>query len=353
MTTESFRNLNAGDWVTTRGLFCEIKERSGTFPHEYKILCWGATKLALICEADCASFETCLRPSGTPSPPEIDEFHPDKIRLTTCCDGDFNLVMTEIDSDMASDEVPIFSRELFGITYLCKKFKFSLGLHEPLALRLRDWISSRYGDRLNIDLSTSFPVMIGLDIYKLRIPFFVSGQVICVRSRNVAQIRNVPILNVLDHIEGLTDERRSLIFSEDLIRIRSSFLEANKLHRVVSGLRNEVGFVEAFGDLENAVNLLFNSKPQLGSSRWSSLQAAEKFLKGWLRRQGSSGWGHDLVPLAEQAEALGLPATDRTDLSIVQCSPNVRYNAAGIRSSEAVAATHSTLRICAHVAENL
>jgi hypothetical protein len=260
--------------------------------------------------------------------------------------------MSEIDEEMAVDKTPVVGRELHAVSYICRRFGFSLGFHEPLFKRISAWCDARYGNRLNIDINVVFPVLIGHDIYELRASPFLAGYAVCARETVLDDIKE-PHFNVLDLVDGLTPQRRAKITNAEIHELGSTFRERFTNQLAVGKVRNNPGFIEGFGDLQTASDVLFHPRPQLGASRWASLQAAEKFLKAWLKQYETPKRVHDLQSLAKAAETHGLPAISRSDLTLVQCSADVRYDMTGVTSKEAVDSFHAASRICAHIAKSL
>jgi hypothetical protein len=109
---------------------------------------------------------------------------------------------------------------------------------------------------------------------------------------------------------------------------------------------------EWFADMDTAVYHLTNLDCQYGLSRWASLQAAEKTLKGFIRVLGDKPpKTHDLQKLASLATHVGLSTSktfqglDPGLIARAQCSPSVRYDDTVTRE-EAVDAHHASLEIC-------
>jgi hypothetical protein len=103
-------------------------------------------------------------------------------------------------------------------------------------------------------------------------------------------------------------------------------------------------------DLDTAASCLMSPIPECGLSKWSSLQAAEKTIKGFIRLKGeTSPKTHILNTLLNQAERLSLPKLDSSIVNNVQCKPDVRYDEP-VELSNAVNAYHSAVKICHHVA---
>jgi hypothetical protein len=111
---------------------------------------------------------------------------------------------------------------------------------------------------------------------------------------------------------------------------------------------------QAKADIKVTLSHLFSSPPNYGLSKWSSLQAVEKFIKAYIERRGNTPpFSHDLARLATDAELLGLPTVPRTDLAKIQCSADVRYGQIPVGLNEAVEAHQTAISVCAEISKNL
>ena len=107
-------------------------------------------------------------------------------------------------------------------------------------------------------------------------------------------------------------------------------------------------------DLDTAVQHLSNERGDRGLARWSSLQAVEKMLKGYIAlRNATFKRSHDPGRLTDQAEGLGLPSIARPWLAMVQCSAGARYGTEQSTLESAVTAQQAALGISAHVARSI
>ena len=251
----------------------------------------------------------------------------DKRALLAVDDRQFSALMAEVDVWLKEEEVPIFARPLQAVPVVCKKGGFSLILGEPLAERIKVWFDNQYGERLKVDLSLGYgPVVIGGDLYKMRSPsLFAGGQIVCTAGK-VKQVGAVPIVNVLEFIDGLTDQRANDLKASELQALQQEFIQRQTLFVDLRHLQNDDAFNVAQGDLKSAVDFLFQERPQVGAARWACLQAVEKFLKRWISKHVATvQWTHELALLNDQAASLGLARVADADLAVVQCPPGVRY----------------------------
>jgi hypothetical protein len=278
-------------------------------------------------------------------------------------EADFQRLMESVDEEMRQGEVPVTARALKG--WLEISFRFGLRLQFPapqrepregcytgydLTIRIFRWFDNRYGERQGIDPTWKMAVLIRGDAYRLTIPLvFGQANVICsvkqfgtTESNKVATGNVLPVLNVLDLIEGLTEG-----YAKSLKHGMSAMMSVEAVIR--SALVKE-----AVGDIEASVSNVFSNPPQYGLSKWASLQAAEKLIKAYIAHKGKTfKQTHILNDLADAAEAEGLRPIPRATLDKIQCSPGVRYGAPAVSLVEAVEAHQAALDVCAGVAEQI
>lgn len=274
-----------------------------------------------------------------------------KARLTSCSDPEFHSFMLGVNEELQLMKAPIGQRPLQAISLICRRGEFALALDEPLAKRIDSWFKTEYADGLSVDLSLGYgPVLLHGDLYRMQVPLLMfGGQIVCVPGS--PSPGRVPIVNVLDLIEKLSPSRRMSLLNEDCAGLRRTFLSRMDSYSTIMHVLNESGFETAMGDLEAAVATLFGRKPQLGLSRWSCLQAAEKFIKAWLSKKGVRYQHiHDVSKLVKLAEPTGLGTVDAADIVDVQCHAGIRYDDSACHPSECVAAYDAALRICATIA---
>ena len=282
-----------------------------------------------------------------------------KQTLLAADDRQFSALMVEVNEWLQDKEVPIFARSLQAVPVVCRKGGFSLILGEPLAERITVWFDAQYGERMKSDLSLGYgPVVIRGDLYKMRSPWLISGGRIVCTADQVEQVGAVPIVNVRDFIDGLTDQRANELTVSELQALRQEFIQRQTLFLDLRYLQNDDAFKIAQGDLKSAVDFLFQEKPQVGEARWACLQAVEKFIKEWIRKHGATfrrgrDNGHILAALYNQASSLGLAGVSDVDLAMVQCDTGVRYGEISVTIEEVVNAFNAALRCCAVIANEI
>ena len=178
-------------------------------------------------------------------------------------------------------------------------------------------------------------------------------QIVCIPGK-VQQVGAVPVINILEFIDGLTDQQANDLKSSELLALQQEFVQRQHLFLHLLQLRNDDTFKVAQGDLKSAVNFLFQEGPQIGAAKWACLQAVEKFLKGWIGTQGATiPKIHTLTQLNDLASSLGLSRVSDGDLAVVQCDAGVRYGEIVVSIEEAVAAFNAALRCCAFIANEV
>ena len=249
----------------------------------------------------------------------------------------FENLMQEIDVQLKNDDVPIQGRSMAGLAAITKKFKCSLSWDSYEAKAINNWFVQTYGDRLKINWDIGKTVVqIKGDIYSVKLP------------RIFGQMR----VNVMEWIEKCTPKLLQSLSEAELDaiaeQIHSHFEAYSKMGKMPR---------ENTTDLDTSVNHLANQHPQYGLSRWASLQASEKTLKDYIKKQGGTfpkggKDGHNLSKLFDIAEQHGLPALDKTLVSSVQCSAGVRYSETPSSKEEAIDAYLASVKICAHIAKS-
>ena len=279
----------------------------------------------------------------------------DKQALLAADDHQFSALMSEVDARLKEEDVPIFARPLQAVPVVCRKGGFSLSLGEPLAERIKVWFDAQYGERLKVDMSLGYgPVVIRGEPYKMRSPWLIAGgRIVCIAGK-VKQVGAVPIINVFEFIDGLTDQRANDLKTSELQGLQQEFIQRQTQFIDLRHLQNDDGFKIALGDLRSAVDFLFQETPQKGAARWACLQAVEKFLKGWIGKHGGTfKKNHKLAELNVLASSLRLARLSDVDLATVQCDAGVRYGEIPVSSEEVVGAFNAALRCCAFIANEV
>ncbi len=273
-------------------------------------------------------------------------------------DEELHKVLTEIDAELRANSDLVFGRELRGWMAFCRKFKLEMAMHDPLAVRIHDWFTRQYGDRLKGDLAFGSTVVeIRNDFYVLRVHrIYGRCMILCdpavpPHPSTGIVINDVFKVRLFDQIDGLTPEFIKSVTPEECNDILDAwgrgFLGLSRMLDVQGAPFSK----EALDDLQQSANHLVGPSPNYGFSRWSSLQAAEKTLKSFIVQNGGTIKKiHNLAGLENSAIALGMPALPPNLVADIQCSADVRYEAHTVLKSDALKAHCAALDLCARIA---
>lgn len=228
---------------------------------------------------------------------------------------DFHRVLNSIDEEMRADSVPIPARQIKGWVKFSSRYGLRLKMSDPLSRKIMEWFATRYGDKIKVDFAQGeLAVSIRGDLYKMYFPFFAGRiQVICdprfwmdKRGMQLAKDKDdpLPVINVLNCIEELTETYALTLSVDEQRDLFNLFQFGNDAYQEINRLKGITFIKEAKGDVDASVEHLLDNPAQYGLSKWASLQAVEKFLKGYLA-QKSAGvpFSHNLQALATTAES--------------------------------------------------
>ena len=250
---------------------------------------------------------------------------------------EFEKLMQEVDQKLKEEDIPIQGRSIAGLCAVAQKFKCDLSWESAEAKAINNWFVQTYGDKLKVnwDIAKTI-VQIEGDIYSVKLPR-IFGQ------------RQV---NVLEWIEQSTPKLLRSLSKTKLDAVGAQIFSHFKAYAKMEKMPRD-----NTTDLNTSVSHLISQHPQYGLSRWASLQASEKTLKDYIKKQGGTfpkggKDGHNLSRLAMIAEQHGLPVVDKTLIASVQCPASVRYSETSSSKQAAIDAYLASVRVCAHVAEN-
>ncbi len=237
---------------------------------------------------------------------------------------------------------------------------------DDLTIRVSEWFDKRYGERLKIDMSPGRAViLIRNDPWLVRLPRLMGTWFVVtedppdyapgdfVRATKPGSLPNK--LNCLRSVVDLPDALRTSLRIRERAEILSLFEIFFDVFHAMEDLqkdpRSSPLVRQAMSDVDASVEHLIGAGRNAPLAKWSSLQASEKMLKEFIRAKGERFKKlHDLEPLAEHAERLGLPKIPRHSLRAVQCSPGVRYGEENVTVPEAIHAHHVSIKLAGHVA---
>jgi hypothetical protein len=276
---------------------------------------------------------------------------------------EFERSMKEIDERLVSEQVKVPARELRGWMLFCEKRQLSgISLNHSISTKVLDWFKARYGDRLNLDFCLGHSVeLIRGDLFRSCCNVFYGRlQLVCHpalmgHSTTGPVISRPALVNTLDQMKGMTTSFAASLTSKELeTLLRGYAISLLHLSRI-GDLTKQPFVLEARADLRESVEHMFHHEAQYGLSKWSSLQAVEKFLKAFIVQQGTQPkhGRHILTEFADAAEACGLLKIPRELLARAQCSASARYESASVSREEAIESYRAAVEIAGGIALQL
>lgn len=286
---------------------------------------------------------------------------------------EFEEFMIEIDKILTEKDIPVKARsiqalveagsllEIENMKILPIESEPIEGVYEgdSLLAHIVEWIQGRYGDRLNMDFALGYSlVLIRKTPWLIKYPVMIGNiRIICERDlsrkfqnfvvNKAGETRKRPEINLLSLIENLPQQLASELTNIELKELLDNFVYFLdffiKSHEYYE---NEQLINIGLADLKDSANYCINGRVTYGSSRWASLQAAEKFLKFYIEKNKENYlYTHDLDKLAKQAYSLGLPPIEAKIIEATNCDPAVRYQTSTASTSDIVNAHLGALKI--------
>lgn len=265
---------------------------------------------------------------------------------------DFNNFMNEIDQTLRNNNVKIHARTIVGMAEVAEKLNTTIyGVPKTkakpndfsnisLSAHVRKWFDDRYGDRLKINFGFGKTiVMLNEDFYKVSIPL-VYGKLKLIFDSSLKNYGfGNEYYNVANLIEGITPDLAKSLDKKNKLHILEQIKKGILLGILINNNNKQDLIEEATGDLVQAVELLFHSKPLSGLSKWESLQFSEKLLKTCLKNKiGKFQKTHNLKKLINKLNKLEIKNIDLINIDSIQCVADVRYNSELVSVKEAVKA---------------
>lgn len=294
------------------------------------------------------------------------------MRLTITSKEEFEAMMEEVDLALQAEGVPIHARPIHAIGEVSKKLNISLLVAplqsgpisnsyegESLSAHILQWFDQRYGDRLKVDFSIGYSViMVRGDAWLLKCPMMYGTITVVCDSDLEKEYKNFvvnregtpqqkAIINLLHLIEKLPQGLANQLTDEELKNILKYYIDAHNLFNAIHGsCRGDELALGAVTDFETSARFAVGNPAGYGQSLWGSLQAAEKILKYFIRAKGEKFPNiHDLSKLAKQSYKLGLPVVHEDLLKTVQCKAGVRYEQSSHTVERVVNAHQGALQI--------
>jgi hypothetical protein len=274
----------------------------------------------------------------------------------------FETLLEEIDSDLDAKQHDIRGRDVRSWMLFCQRLSLSgLPLSHPLSAKVTGWFKTRYGERLNIDFSFGHSILVLRNsIIRFRCALFYGSAILFCAPEDMLLSPTPPapnrpaLVNILRQLDGITPDFAFSLSPSEQENVLETYVTSQIAFAWIDDTPAESYIREARGDLAASAAQLLSQSPQFGLSKWSSLQAVEKFLKSFIVQNGAKHkFSHDLSAFAGQAVKLGLTNFSYALLSKVQCPAGVRYGETPVSKDEAVEAHHAALSLCAETAKQL
>lgn len=274
---------------------------------------------------------------------------------------EFEAMMREIDCAMAEKDIPITARPLSAGREIWLRYKIAfpitdpgpndpeLSRYWPLSQKVDAWFKDTYGDLLNVNMSPGATVIrVDGDLYQITVPrFWGTGEFIA--SKRFFETENNMnrgfLANLLQSLDGLS-ERKAQMISENAVRsiVEWYALAVRAMYILEATAERHELVAEARSDLKTAVAKLMERGDHYGSSKWASLQVAEKCLKAAIDLQGGQfDWTHKLKGLSNDLAALGGQLRSPHLLDDIQCTTKVRYRQEPCSRQQALIAHHAVI----------
>lgn len=281
---------------------------------------------------------------------------------------DFNTLMEEVDDELRKAKVPIHARTIRALIVIRKRFKVnfliapSYNITSPhiftnynMATHVAGWYEKKYGDRLKMRFGPGqVAIMIKDDPWKIYLPE-IYGQIRLVCDLDIEKYRNIPnmsvggpppILNILACIENMTSVYARTLTKNEMHIIINYFTLALDTLRRLKDMEQKPYIKEALSDLYSSVSHIFSSPPHYGQSKWSTLQFIEKLFKCYLKINNvTTPRTHDLNNIAKMAEDYGAKNIDYKLLSLIVCSPGIRYGELSAGLDDAIKAHDASIKM--------
>lgn len=284
----------------------------------------------------------------------------------------FEEMMRIVDAYLRESGVPPHARPIRGWLEISGSLKLHLRMFperdrapvegrydgDDMTIRIFQWFEDQYGDKLKISFGPGRVfILVRHDPWVIQLPrIYGSAQVIASatvpssKPEEYLRRREIPRLNVVDSIEGMTEAMKISLKSHELRAIYDQWRLGFEALSALEAIAQTPMVREVQSDIEAAVQHALSRPPHHGQCKWSCLQAAEKALKIFLTATGNqfpkTHELHRLVPLAERA---GMPTIERAVVDAVQCSPAIRYGDEPTTAFQALGAHIASLRIARHV----
>ena len=272
--------------------------------------------------------------------------------------------LEEIDASLRVEKIPIPGRSLRAICDFSKKHKIGLPISEPLPGThhesykfwpitefIKTWFDERYGERQGMDMGPGKCVfLLRGDPWIFHYPkFFGHHKFVLSRdfaSKDLAPIDGIGAYNIFEAIKNFPIGLRKSTTNDELQYLLDTFCFGYSALTTLEEQNNNELINTATADLDAAVSHIMSSRSEPSLSKWSSLQATEKFLK-YVIQSKNQGFQktHNLKKLSNSLISLGVNIDISSEISAIQCGPGIRYGEEKAEVKDAVEAYHAALFI--------
>lgn len=276
--------------------------------------------------------------------------------------------MDEIDKGLSEEDMAFPQRPLHAFSMLAlrvdPKGVFEMKervIRDPddfsnhlLCAHVHNWYEKRYGDRIKLHMGPgSYVLMIGGEHWKVEFPLCYGRNEFTIdenlqRNKRFVQSEDgttIPSINILWHVEGMTQEIASSLSDIEKQGIFQEYMFGINAVQWLRDISEAPYMKEAKNDYDTAINCIFYKFPNYNNSKWASLQFAEKSMKSILKSNDIPfKQNHNLSALAESVNGLGFNITDQI-VSNIQCSAGVRYGEVAVTKKDAILAVQNALAL--------
>lgn len=283
-------------------------------------------------------------------------------------------LIEEIDREISESDLLFHQRPLHAFSKLANKvdpkgrFDMISGdkiakddySNNALCAQVHKWYESMYGDRMKIHMGPgSYILIIKNEPWEVVYPLCYGQNNFTIDSNLFREDRyvvtsngsKIPSINILWHVEEMTQEVASSLSDDDKQKILQEYMFGLNAVQSLRSLKDVPYMDQAMNDYDISVSNIFHKYPDYNNSKWASLQFAEKTMKAKLKLKGIVfKKDHNLSMLSKHFQTFGLNIPDKI-LSDIQCSAGVRYGEIAVAKREAILAVQSALALFADVFE--
>ena len=222
-------------------------------------------------------------------------------------------ILKTVDEELTREQFPLEGRHTHALLRLSQRLKTKITSQpdDELYKLVMSWYEKKYGSKVKAAQTVGvLAILIRGELYKMTIPL-LRGQAQIVVDPNVETRKRVQkseapdpdVVYVLNCIEALTLEQARKLSPVELKELMLYFSWGLGAFQSINLFSGSPVTREAAADLRSAVDHLFEQPRACGKSKWASLQAAEKFVRGYIAwKGGAADKQHGLAELVGHIE---------------------------------------------------